>query len=38
MLSDIVHNSVPFLSFFLYLNVTFAFIFYVLAITFDETR
>lgn len=38
MFSDIASSAVPFLSFFLYLNVTFAFIFYALAITFDETR
>jgi hypothetical protein len=38
MFSTIAERAVPFLSFFVYLNVTFAFIFYVLTLTFDETR
>lgn len=38
MLSEIVNRSVPFVMFFIYLNLAFAFIFYVLQITFDETR
>jgi len=38
MLSEIGRRAVPFVSFFIYLNITFAFIFYVLNVTFDETR
>jgi len=38
MLSEISSRAVPFVSFFVYLNITFAFIFYVLNVTFDETR
>jgi hypothetical protein len=38
MLSEISSRAVPFVSFFVYLNITFAFIFFVLNVTFDETR
>jgi hypothetical protein len=38
MLSLIAERAVPFVFFFLELNVTFAFIFYVLHIKFDETN
>lgn len=38
MLSEITNRAIPFVSFFVYLNITFAFIFYVLNVTFDETR
>jgi len=38
MLSNIAREAVPFLTFFVYLNLTFTFMFYVINITFDETR
>jgi hypothetical protein len=38
MLANIARESVPFLTFFGYLNFTFTFMFYVMNITFDETR
>jgi hypothetical protein len=38
MLSGVFFHAMPFLMFFVYLNVTFTFIFYVMNISFDETK
>jgi len=37
MLSGVFYNAMPFLIFFIYLNLTFTFIFYVMYIKFDPT-
>lgn len=37
MLSGVFYRAMPFMLFFIYLNITFTFIFYVMNIKFDET-